>query len=169
MKSTVTTLALAVAAIVVPGASRSATAQAIMTPYRGVETLVKDVDPGRLWVSDGILHIRNGRQILFDDADDPRMTGEVTITFNVNFHLAPPPVFGHGPMWGTVRIENVGGSWVGAWVGKKTTQGHSFIRTAMKGEGGYEGLYARAEYVRRTPAPTMPLEFAGTILQTPSR
>jgi len=165
MKSAVKTLGLAIAAILVPGAWRSATAQAV-TPYQGLSTFVRDADPGQQWITgDRILHIRNSRQIWFDDANDPRIRGDVTLTINVNFHLAPLPVFGHGPMWGTVRIENAGGSWVGSWVGKRTTQGHSFVRTVLKGEGGYDGLRARADYARRAPDPTMPFEFVGAIVQ----
>lgn len=168
MKSTVTTLALAAAAIVVAGAWRSAAAQAIMTPYRGVSEFRMETDPGRPWISDGILHIRNARQIWFDNANDPRIRGNVTLTINVNFHLAPLPVFGYGPMWGEIRVENDGGCWVGIWKGKRTTQGHSIVHLVLKGEGAYDGLYARADYVRTTPDPTMPFEFVGTILQTPA-
>ena len=168
MNSTVMSLGLVVAATVILDAPCSCNAQTVRTPYHGISTFVEDADLGRQWISDGVLHIRNSRQIWFDDADDPRVRGNVTLTINVNFRLVPFPVFGHGPMWGAVHIENAGGSWEGTWFGERTMQGHSFVRLVLKGAGGYDGLLARAEYTRRSPDPTKPFDFVGAIIQTPA-
>jgi len=165
---TVKTLGLALAAIVSLGAWRSAEAGVIRTPFEGVESFVAPVSDGQTWVTDGILHIRDAQQLWHNDASDPRLAGDATITFNVNFHLASDPViFGYGPQWGTVQIQNEGGSWSGAWVGMRTRQGHTFIHGVMKGEGGYDGLYSSINLVKLTPDLTAPLDFTGTIIETP--
>ncbi|MGC9334536.1 MAG: hypothetical protein ACP5JJ_10335, partial [Anaerolineae bacterium] len=116
---------------------------------------VGPVAPGRQWVSeDGVLHIRGGQEAYLDEVSDARISGDVVVTLNVNFHFADPPVMVYGPMWGTLRIDNDGGYWEGSWVGERTElQGFSYIRAVMHGHGGYEGLQARAEYVRESPDP----------------
>ena len=170
MKRIGKTLTFVVAVIVVFGAWRSAMAQAVRMPYRGLSTYVADSDSGRQCVTaNRVLHVRNAKQLWVDDVSDPRIRGDVTLTVNVNFQLAPLPVFGYGPMWGTIRVENAGGSWEGSWVGKRTAQGHSFVQVALKGKGLYDGLHARADYVRTTPNPTAPFEVSGQILRTPAR
>lgn len=169
MKITVKTVGLVLAAIVSLGAWHSAEAQAIKTPYQGVESFVGFGDPGQTWTTDGILHIRNAQQFFYDDASDPRIRGDVTLTsVNVNFHL-DGAVFGYGPIWGTIRLDNAGGSWEGTWTGIRTSEGHSYVHVVLKGEGGYDGLYARANYVRETADIIAPFDFAGTITELPAQ
>lgn len=171
MKSTVKTLGLVLAAIVSLGAWRSAEAQAIKTSYEGVSSFVGFGDDGQTWVSDGILHIRNAQQFFYDDASDPRISGDVTLTsVNVNYHaVQDPPLFpGYGPMWGTERIQNAGGTWEGTWTGIRTSEGYSYVHVVLKGEGGYAGLYARVDYVRMTPNIIAPFDIAGTITELPA-
>jgi hypothetical protein len=139
----------------------------IRTEYEGFEYYVGPLSPGRQWVSeDGVLHIRGGQEAYRDEVDDPRLCGDVVVTLNVNFHFAAPPVMVYGPMWGTFRIENEEGYWEGSWVGKRTElQGFSYIRGVLHGHGDYEGLQARAEYVRESPDPTAPFVVRGVIME----
>jgi hypothetical protein len=154
----ISTAKLAVTAIVVFSVCRSAVSQVVRTPYQGVSNLVMDHGAARQWTTgDRILHIRSWQTIWFDDADDPRLRGNFTVTANLDFHLAPLPTFGYGPMWGTVRLANEGGSREGTFVGERTTLGHSHFRLVMKGAGGYRGLHAVADYARMTPHPGAPL------------
>jgi hypothetical protein len=69
-------------------------------------------------------------------------------------------------MWGTFRIENEEGYWEGSWVGERTeVQGFSYIRGVLHGHGAYEGLQARAEYVRESPDPTAPFTVHGMVME----
>jgi hypothetical protein len=142
-------------------------AQMNRTEYEGMEYFVGPVTPGRQWISeDGVLHIRGGQEAYRDEVDDPRLCGDTVVTLNANFHLADPPVFVYGRMWGTFRIENEGGYWEGSWVGERTElQGFSYIRGVLHGHGAYEGLQARAEYVRESPDPTASFAVHGMVME----
>lgn len=145
-------------------------ARTTRTEYAGTENYAGPVAPGRQWVSeDGVLHIRGGQEAYCDDVSDSRLSGDSLVTLNANFHLAEPPVYVYGRMWGTFRIENDGGYWEGHWVGKRTQQGSSYIRTVLHGHGGYEGLLARAQYVRETPDPTAPFSVSGVVMNPGGR
>jgi hypothetical protein len=139
----------------------------VRTEYEGFEYYVEPILPGRQWISeDGVLHIRGGQEAYQDVVSDPRLCGDVVVTLNVNFHFAALPVMVYGPMWGTFRIDNDGGYWEGSWVGKRTElQGFSYIRGVLHGHGAYEGLQARAEYVRESPDPTAPFVVRGVIME----
>lgn len=160
-------ISVATITIVVLCGHRSASAQANKTEYHGFETLVQPISPGKQWITaDSVLHIRNLQTLFLDSTNDSRVSGEVLVTVNANFKLAPPPVLGYGPMGGPIRVQNAVGSWVGTWVGTRTDQGHSFIRAVMRGEGVYKGLHAKATYVRQTPVPTEPFVIKGVIIGT---
>ena len=139
----------------------------IRTDYEGLEYYVGPLSSGRQWISeDGVLHIRGGQEAYRDEVDDPRLCGDTVVTLNANFHLADPPVFVYGRMWGTFRIENEGGYWEGSWVGERTElQGFSYIRGVLHGHGAYEGLQARAEYVRESPDPTASFAVHGMVME----
>jgi hypothetical protein len=139
----------------------------IRTDYEGLEDYVGPLLPGRQWISeDGVLHIRGGQEAYRDEVDNPCLCGDTVVTLNANFHLADPPVFVYGPMWGTFRIENEGGYWEGSWVGERTElQGFSYIRGVLHGHGAYEGLQARAEYVRESPDPTASFAVHGMVME----
>jgi hypothetical protein len=141
-------------------------AKTIRTDYEGVELYVGPLSPGRQWVSEeGILHIRGGQEAYRDEVSDPRVSGDAVVTLNVNFQFAAPPVMVYGPMWGEFRIDNDGGYWEGTWVGERTEQGFSYIRGVLHGHGGYDGLQARAEYVRESPDPTAPFAVHGVVME----
>jgi hypothetical protein len=145
-------------------------ARTTQTEYGGTEDYVGPVTGGLQWVSeDGVLHIRSGEESYYDDVSDLRLSGDSLVTVNANFQFAEPPVYVYGRMWGTFRIENNGGHWEGHWVGKRTEQGFSYIRTVLHGHGGYDGLLARADYVRETPDPTAPFSVGGVVIEAGDR
>ncbi len=139
----------------------------IRSDYEGFEYYVGPLSPGRQWVSeDGVLHIRGGQEAYQDVVGDPRVSGDVVVTLNVNFQFTAPPVMVYGPMWGTFRIDNDDGYWEGSWVGKRTElEGFSYIRGVLHGHGDYEGLQARAEYVRESPDTTAPFVIHGVVME----
>ena len=137
----------------------------IQTESEGSEYYVGPVSPGRMWVSeDGVLHIRGAQEAFRDEVSDPRVSGDVLATANVNFQFAAPPVMFYGPMWGTFRIDNDGGYWEGSFVGKRTEEGFSYISGVLRGHGDYEGLQARVDYVRENPDPTAPFSVHGIVM-----
>jgi len=136
------------------------------TEYFGTEYCVGPMTGGREWVSeDGMLHLRGGEQPYYDDVSDPRLSGDALVTVNYNFQMAEPPVYVYGRMWGTFRIENEGGYWEGHWVGERTEEGSSYIRTVLHGHGDYEGLLTHTDYVRENPNPAAPFSVSGVILE----
>jgi hypothetical protein len=141
-------------------------AKTTRTEYAGTEYGVGPMSGGRQWVSeDGVLHIRGAQQPYQDQVDDPRLCGDALVTVNANFKFAAVPVSVYGRMWGTFRIENEGGYWTGNWVGERTeSQGFSYIRTVLHGHGDYDGLLARADYVRENPNPAAPFSVSGVVI-----
>ena len=139
-------------------------AKTIRTPYSGEETCY-DMSGGWDWVSnDSVWHFRDGVQPCTDVTTDDRMTGDVEVTVNFNWKFTDPPAMFYGPMWGTVYLENEGGYWEGSWVGVRTELGYHYVRTILRGYGGYEGLQARVDYVRLSPDPTAPYQVTGFIM-----
>ena len=137
----------------------------VRTEYSGTEEYVGGVESGRQWVSEeGVMHIRGGVEAYTDAVNDARLCGDSLVTLNANFQLAGPPVFVYGRMWGTFRIDNDDGYWPGPWVGERTEQGHSIIRAVLQGYGDYEGLQARANYVREDPNPIAPFSVSGVVM-----
>ncbi|MGD8474198.1 MAG: hypothetical protein PVH59_08735 [Anaerolineae bacterium] len=137
----------------------------IRTDYSGVENFEVALSSGVEWVSeDGIYHVRGAQEAYTDVVSDPRLCGDTVVTINANFQLAAPPVYVYGPMWGTVIIESNDGYWEGSWVGKRTEQGWSYIRGVLHGHGDYEGLKARADYVRESPYATVPFTVHGVLM-----
>ena len=58
---------------------------------------------------DGLYSSRDGFYAFDVEATDPRASGAMTVFFNADVD----PVTGQGIQWGTVRIENAGGTWEG--------------------------------------------------------
>jgi hypothetical protein len=139
-------------------------ARTIRTEYYGFEYFVGSLSPGREWVSGAVYHVRGAQEAYEDVVSDPRLCGDTLVTINANFQFADWPVIVYGPMWGTFRIDNDGGYWEGSWVGQRTEQGFSYIRGVGRGYGAYEGLQARVDYVRESPAFTDPFVVCGVVM-----
>jgi hypothetical protein len=72
------------------------------------------------------------------EASDPRLSGTTTVTFNVDVD----PWTGEGIMWGTMRIENEGGTWEGTYTGMEyePPEGDLWANSAwLTGSGDYAG------------------------------
>ena len=151
---------IAVAFVIVPAAAAT-----IRTDFSGGSTCGQVME-AREWISDdGVLHARDGLITCTTVVDDDRYSGEEEVTINYNFQFAPSPVFVYGPMWGKIRVSNEGGFWEGSWVGQRTElQGFSYIQAVLRGFGDYEGLQARVDYIRLSPAPTAPYQVHGVIM-----
>jgi hypothetical protein len=139
----------------------------VMSEYSGVETYVEGISDGQQWFSeDGMMHVRGRQSRYFEDVTDPRLRGEAIVTTYGDATLVDPPVSYHGSMWGEMRVENEDGDWVGTWVGRRTTEGYSYIWVFLEGDGAYTGLRAHATYTRETLDSEVPLQIAGVVLAT---
>lgn len=143
-----------------------AAARATRTEYEGVEYCGM-MTGAKEWISgDRVGHARGGEVPCTDKVSDARISGDTSVTVNYNFQLANFPVLGYGTMWGKIRIENNAGYWTGSWVGERTKQaGFTYIRAILHGHGSYQGLQARATYVREHPDPSLPFQVHGVIME----
>jgi hypothetical protein len=140
-----------------------AQAKPVETEFTGVSSLVGLVDPGVETHPNDHVHVRGLTLFYLDDLSDPRVSGINTIVVNYNMRPAPAPAFLTGPMWGTLHVENQGGSWDGTWTGKRDKNGFARLNAVAHGHGGYEGLKATYVLIRKSPDPNGPFEVTGAI------
>lgn len=101
------------------------------------------------WVNFGIaldngtnLLMLNARATAVVTASDPRLTGTETVTWSGIWHSNKV-----GRMWGSSRLDNIGGTWSGYWKGTSSFEnGHVVVSRVMTAEGSgvYQGLVFRA-------------------------
>lgn len=106
--------------------------------FTGTTTGTEIVEPPEVsTTADGVTQIRGvvGEQTL--TMEDPRLSGTERFVHNEDH-------FGDvvGPVWGTSRIENDGGAWVGSYRGLMFADGSATYFGTYVGEDGYEGLSA---------------------------
>lgn len=133
---------------------------------RGVETCV--VTPGPLGSpdADGTMHGRGGTLRCTDVANDPRVSGSVSGTFDADA-WGPDSEEVAFVMWGTLRLENEGGAWEGRYTGANTTETGDMYEVWYTGTGGYAGL-SYFQWVTPACAPVQDrLEFVGLIFPGP--
>lgn len=123
--------------------------------------LVVMTKPGTVEKLDnGVLDPATGRitgiklMSLVDNLSDPHVNGTLNMTGN-----GQPESTGQiGYQWGTVTIENTGGSWVGTTSGFGWAGGNEGVLTAwLTGRGGYEGF--TYTYTGRNVGPTVVDQF----------
>jgi hypothetical protein len=86
----------------------------------------------------GEINQRGGTIRCVNEVNDPRVSGEITGTYAFNG-------WGAGPgqahvLWGTVRLENDAGAWVGHYSGVATPDTGDLVTFWFEGTGGYAGL-----------------------------
>jgi hypothetical protein len=128
-------MVLIVSMALAPG---TAAAQATVTDFTGTEILVDLLHPGDISISPGGAWKGRGRVWkLYHDTTDPRMTGTVIVTSNMNSNP-----FDEGPAWGTMKVapEEYDGTWEATW---HSPPGRPDIITAIgHGTGEFEGMTA---------------------------
>jgi hypothetical protein len=88
----------------------------------------------------GVTHGRDGRMDCLSTTDDPRTSGTYTGTWDFDRWGASDGSDTATVRWGTTRIENAGGAWVGHVTGVYSTDGADTLVTWFTGTGGYAGL-----------------------------
>ena len=93
---------------------------------------------GMLSVGDGLWSWRDGAVTIEVEASDPRASGTLSGFTNADVDLET----GHGIEWGTLRIENAGGTWVGPYTAMEYEPPEGDFMTAsgmLVGDGDYAG------------------------------
>ena len=87
---------------------------------------------------DGTGHYRNGVSNCREEANDPRVSGTETGDWNADTWGK----LGDGALvqWGTLRLENSGGVWVGHLTGVYSSKTGDLITVWFQGSEGYAGL-----------------------------
>lgn len=106
----------------------------------GTETVLAVTEAGTRTTANGVEQMRGLVAATTDTMSDPRVSGSGTIGGDYDRWLQT----GAATQWGTYRLENDGGSWVGTWAGiAYPGAGMAPIEDAtawLVGEGGYAGL-----------------------------
>ena len=88
---------------------------------------------------DGTMHITDLPIKCIDKTDDPRVSG--TLTASANVEVWGTLANGSGVQWASVRLENAGGAWEGRQLGVASLPGRGdTMELWYRGTGGYEGL-----------------------------
>ncbi len=75
--------------------------------------------------------------------NDPRLSGTFTFPLNVDEYPQPASAVRVEIGWGSIRIENENGAWVGSFsstLDSKASPEKSLVLYELTGEGAYEGL-----------------------------
>jgi hypothetical protein len=83
---------------------------------------------------DGVTHLRGGQATGTSTANDPRITGAVTIAFNLDTYTNV------GSEWATMTLKNDQGTWDGTCGGGSWDAGNrSLMSCWLTGSGAYKG------------------------------
>ena len=110
--------------------------QGPFTIVSGTEEFVVE-DFGTTTTEDGVDKGRGLTLKCIDVANDPRVSGTTTETWNYDFVGTPPQA---GLDWGIRRLKNDGGAWDGIVLGAAYPGSREQLTMWLAGSGGYEGL-----------------------------
>jgi hypothetical protein len=135
------------AAVATPTLAPTPTASAAGPMTFGPVTVVTGIsacrDPDPTWTTDqdGTSHARNQPVECTDTTNDPRVNGSHIANWNMDVWGDITRGSAAGVQWGTVRIENAGGTWEGRFSGVASLpQPGDTIAEWYRGTGDYEGL-----------------------------
>ena len=110
-----------------------------MLPIVFTQSLVRDRPYRTTETVGGVTQMRHALWTYRNESSDPRLSGRFDTVINVDQRQADMSA----RMWGTSRLSNQGGTWIGKWTGGIAAGGdvhHLYI--TQKGTGGYAGLVA---------------------------
>ena len=110
-----------------------------MLPFVFTQSIVRE-GPYRSEKTVGTtVQTRHGVWVWRQESSDPRLSGRYVSVINLDQRQSDRSA----ALWGTGRITNDGGTWVGRWTGGIAAGGDEHhLRLAVKGKGGYAGLKA---------------------------
>jgi len=130
------------------------------TIVAGTETFAIE-EMGTVTTENGVTRGRAFTVACVDVANDPRVSGTTTETWNFDFNGTPPDA---GLDWGTRRLVNEEGAWEGIVLGAAFPGHREELTMWLDGSGGYEGL-TYYMHVGATASPAMTYPFEGIIYE----
>jgi hypothetical protein len=110
-----------------------------MLPVAFTQSLIKEHEGGSSKTVADVEQMRHYVWTLRQDSSDPRLSGRFDVVFNVDQRQADMSA----RFWGTSRLSNQGGTWVGKWTGGIAAAGQVHLcYLTQKGTGDYAGLVA---------------------------
>jgi hypothetical protein len=110
-----------------------------MLPFVWTQSIVEGGQPESEQLAGDTLQGRNAKWVFQQESSDPRLSGRYDVVVNKDQRQSDMSA----ALWGTGRITNGGGTWVGRWTGGIAAGGaEHHVRLAVKGRGGYAGLKA---------------------------
>ncbi len=130
-------LTLVAVALALPvGGNGAVVAQDEAVHFSGTTTDTEIVSPPEVSTSpEGVMQVRDVVGVQTLTMGDDRFSGTETFVHSED-HYGDVV----GPVWGTSRIENDGGAWVGTYRGVMLPDGSATYLATYAGEDGYEGL-----------------------------
>jgi len=112
-----------------------------MLPVVFTQSLIKERHNGSTKTVGGVVQMRRTVWTYRNESSDPRLSGRLVVVLNVDQRQADMSA----RLWGTSRLSNQGGTWVGKWTGGIAAAGdvHHLYMT-QKGTGGYAGLVSHS-------------------------
>jgi hypothetical protein len=112
-----------------------------MLPVVFTQALVKKLGGGSTRTVGDVVRMRHFVWVYHNQSSDPRLSGRFGIVFNVDQRRADRSA----RLWGTSRLSNQGGTWVGRWTGGIAAGGNvHHLYLTQKGIGGYAGLVSHS-------------------------
>ena len=144
-----------------PAPTQGAVSYGPVSVFTGSETC--DIGEGATTNdADGTRHARGGSIACTDTANDPRMSGTVTGTWEYDaWGVMSGRIPGALVQWGAVRLVNDGGAWEGRLTGTYSVDRGDIIAIWYTGTGGYTGLAAFELATGREPWTTQGQVFPG--------
>jgi hypothetical protein len=110
-----------------------------MLPFVFTQALVEDPPYQSEKMVGDTMQTRRAEWVFRQESSDPRLSGRYDVIVNMDQRQTDMSA----ALWGTGRITNEGGTWVGRWTGGIAAGGDEHhVRLAVKGTGGYAGLKA---------------------------
>jgi hypothetical protein len=112
-----------------------------MLPVAFTQSWVNDHGGGSTKTVGDVVQMRHFVWTYRQDSSDPRLSGRFDVVFNVDQRQADMSA----RFWGTSRLSNQGGTWVGKWTGGIAAGGDvHHCHLTQKGTGDYAGLVSHS-------------------------
>jgi hypothetical protein len=122
----------------------------------GIESGLRVTQSGTETVVGEVTELRGQEMTSLETLNDPRVTGTSQITLNGDLHGTVMAE------WGTTRLENADGAWVGTWTGASWNDGSA---TSVSGWLAGSGAYAGYTYYFHVYGPSTPFQVEGIIFE----
>ena len=135
----------------------------IVTTWDGYQVDYEQIDPGEVWVEDGIQHVRG--RIIRDrlETDNDRVTGFLTVNYDYDLNLAT----GAGTMTSTWSVDP--DEYEGTWDGRSFITFTNYMLSGFgigRGTGDFQGMKITVNF-DETPPPYDKIHEFGYIIEKP--